>query len=234
MAKGYLRAEMLLSGEDSGARMSRIGASLLLHGEVLSVDEVLDRIEAVTREQVPRWPASWPRRPRTMSAVGSLRRRGLRGPPARVGRPSSLTSMFKVGVVGAGGRMGQEVCRAVTEAPDMELVAAVDPAHVGDDACGRTIVGEVNALCDLGRRGGGRLHRGRGGAPQRAPLRPAGDPRGHRDHRAVRATTWPTLAQQFGGSGRQRHRGGQLRHRRGAADALLPAGRAPHGRGRGD
>ena len=58
--------------------------------------------------------------------------------------------MLKVGVVGAGGRMGQEVCRAVTEAPDTELVAAVDPAHVGEDACGRVIVGEVLALADLG------------------------------------------------------------------------------------
>jgi 4-hydroxy-tetrahydrodipicolinate reductase len=56
----------------------------------------------------------------------------------------------KVGVVGAGGRMGQEVCRAVTEAPDLELVAAIDPAHVGADACGLTIAGEVNALRDLG------------------------------------------------------------------------------------
>ncbi len=46
--------------------------------------------------------------------------------------------------------MGQEVCRAVSEAQDMELVAAVDPAHVGSDASGRTIVGEVNALRDLG------------------------------------------------------------------------------------
>ena len=58
--------------------------------------------------------------------------------------------MLKVGVVGAGGRMGQEVCRAVSEAPDLELVAAIDPGHVGGDACGRTIVGEVNALADLG------------------------------------------------------------------------------------
>jgi len=57
---------------------------------------------------------------------------------------------YKVGVVGAGGRMGQEVCRAVTEAADMELVAAVDPGHVGADACGLQIVGEVNALSDLG------------------------------------------------------------------------------------
>ena len=53
-------------------------------------------------------------------------------------------------MVGAGGRMGQEVCRAVAEAPDMELAAAVDPGHVGADVCGRTIVGEVNALRDLG------------------------------------------------------------------------------------
>jgi len=60
--------------------------------------------------------------------------------------------MHRVGVVGAGGRMGQEVCRAVSEAPDMELVAAVDPAHVGADAGGRPIVGEVNALSDLGAR----------------------------------------------------------------------------------
>jgi 4-hydroxy-tetrahydrodipicolinate reductase len=58
--------------------------------------------------------------------------------------------MHRVGVVGAGGRMGQEVCRAVSEASDMELVAAVDPAHVGEDACGRAIVGEVIALSDLG------------------------------------------------------------------------------------
>ena len=53
-------------------------------------------------------------------------------------------------MVGAGGRMGLEVCRAVSEASDLELVAAIDPAHAGDDACGRTIVGEVNALSDLG------------------------------------------------------------------------------------
>jgi 4-hydroxy-tetrahydrodipicolinate reductase len=58
--------------------------------------------------------------------------------------------MQKVGVVGAGGRMGQEVCRAVSEAADLELVAAIDPGHVGADVCGRTIVGEVNALGDLG------------------------------------------------------------------------------------
>ncbi len=70
VAKGNLRAEMLLSGEDSGARMSRIGASQLLHGEVLSVDEVLARIDAVDRAQVLDVAAQLAQAPRTMSAVG--------------------------------------------------------------------------------------------------------------------------------------------------------------------
>jgi 4-hydroxy-tetrahydrodipicolinate reductase len=42
--------------------------------------------------------------------------------------------MIRVGVFGAGGRMGSTVCRAVSEAPDMELVAAVDPVHAGADS----------------------------------------------------------------------------------------------------
>ncbi len=58
--------------------------------------------------------------------------------------------MIRVGVVGAGGRMGREVCRAVNEADDTVLAAAVDPGHVGEEICGHTIVGEVNALSDLG------------------------------------------------------------------------------------
>jgi 4-hydroxy-tetrahydrodipicolinate reductase len=41
--------------------------------------------------------------------------------------------MVRVGVFGAGGRMGSTVCRAVRAAPDMELVAAVDPQHAGID-----------------------------------------------------------------------------------------------------
>jgi 4-hydroxy-tetrahydrodipicolinate reductase len=39
--------------------------------------------------------------------------------------------MIRVGVFGAGGRMGATVCAAVLDAPDMELVAAVDPRASG-------------------------------------------------------------------------------------------------------
>ncbi len=41
--------------------------------------------------------------------------------------------MIRVGVFGAGGRMGTTVCNAVHDAPDLELVAAVDPQHAGID-----------------------------------------------------------------------------------------------------
>jgi 4-hydroxy-tetrahydrodipicolinate reductase len=40
--------------------------------------------------------------------------------------------VIRVGVVGACGRMGQMVCRAVSEDPELVLAAAVDRSHVGD------------------------------------------------------------------------------------------------------
>ena len=70
VAKAHLRADLLLSLEDSGARMSRIGASLLLHGEVLTVDEVLGRIEAVTLDGVRATAGRVLAGPRVLAVVG--------------------------------------------------------------------------------------------------------------------------------------------------------------------
>jgi 4-hydroxy-tetrahydrodipicolinate reductase len=61
-------------------------------------------------------------------------------------------------VVGAGGRMGQEVCHAVASAPDLDLAAAVDPAHagapltglIGSDGRGLTIAERPEALSTAG------------------------------------------------------------------------------------
>jgi len=50
----------------------------------------------------------------------------------------------RVGVVGAGGRMGQTVCQAVCEATDLDLVAAVDPSFAGIN------LAEVSSVEDLG------------------------------------------------------------------------------------
>jgi 4-hydroxy-tetrahydrodipicolinate reductase len=58
--------------------------------------------------------------------------------------------MRKVGVVGAGGRMGREVCLAVSAASDLELVAVVDPGHDGQLIEGLTVVGDVAALGEAG------------------------------------------------------------------------------------
>ncbi len=41
--------------------------------------------------------------------------------------------MIRVGVFGAGGRMGAEVCRTVAADPDLELVAGVDPHRAGTE-----------------------------------------------------------------------------------------------------
>jgi predicted Zn-dependent peptidase len=70
VAKGNLRAEMLLSNEDSGARMSRLGASMLLHGEVLTVDEVVARIDGIQRADVLAVAQELAHAPRTLTAVG--------------------------------------------------------------------------------------------------------------------------------------------------------------------
>jgi predicted Zn-dependent peptidase len=87
VAKGNLRAELLLSGEDSGARMSRIGASLLLHGEVRTVDQLLSHIEQVSPEEVAAEARVLAESPRTLSAVGPLEEEALAAHvPAMAGR----------------------------------------------------------------------------------------------------------------------------------------------------
>lgn len=57
----------------------------------------------------------------------------------------TATERIRVGVIGAGGRMGSTVCAAVAADPDVDLVAAVDPHYQGLDL--RTATG-VDA--DLG------------------------------------------------------------------------------------
>ena len=48
--------------------------------------------------------------------------------------------MTKVGVLGARGRMGREVVRTVTEAPDLEVVAEVDQGDSLDALAGCDVV----------------------------------------------------------------------------------------------
>ncbi len=47
-AKGAVKGSLVLSQEDSGSRMSNIGKSEIVYGEVMSFDEILKRISDVT------------------------------------------------------------------------------------------------------------------------------------------------------------------------------------------
>src|SRR5579871_3925143 len=58
--------------------------------------------------------------------------------------------MIKVGVFGAGGRMGRTVCGAVAGADGLELVAGVDPFHAGETVEGVTIAAAADALASAG------------------------------------------------------------------------------------
>jgi predicted Zn-dependent peptidase len=53
-AKGHVRGGLVLSMDDPGGRMSRLGRSELVHGEVLTVDELLEKVDAVTVADVER------------------------------------------------------------------------------------------------------------------------------------------------------------------------------------
>jgi predicted Zn-dependent peptidase len=50
--KGMLKGSLVLGLEDTGSRMSRLGKGELLYDEMLGVDEVLARVDAVTADQV--------------------------------------------------------------------------------------------------------------------------------------------------------------------------------------
>ena len=50
---------------------------------------------------------------------------------------------IRVGVCGAGGRMGATVCRAITADDDLDLVAAVDPSAAAEIVGGVTVAADV-------------------------------------------------------------------------------------------
>jgi predicted Zn-dependent peptidase len=71
-AKGALRGALVLDLEDTGARMSRIGKAELLSDELLTPDELLDRLAAVTPDDVRAVAADVLTRPLALGAIGPL------------------------------------------------------------------------------------------------------------------------------------------------------------------
>ncbi|MGZ8637195.1 MAG: M16 family metallopeptidase [Actinomycetota bacterium] len=76
-AKGHMKGSLVLSLEDPGGRMSRLGKSEISHGETLTVNELLSRISAVTPEDARRAAERVLSQPMTTTVLGPFDRRAL-------------------------------------------------------------------------------------------------------------------------------------------------------------
>jgi predicted Zn-dependent peptidase len=68
--KGMMKGGLVLGLEDTGSRMSRLGKGELLYDEMLTVDELLARVDAVTPEQVRAVAAEVLAQPMSLAAIG--------------------------------------------------------------------------------------------------------------------------------------------------------------------
>ena len=118
-----------------GSRMHRIGRAELTLGEIPTLDEVVAEVEAVGADDVARVVERVlaAGRPHAGGGRPDRRRSDLAEPAVDSSARERSRPRIRVGVFGAGGRMGSTVCQAVLDDPGLELVAAVDPHHVGID-----------------------------------------------------------------------------------------------------
>jgi predicted Zn-dependent peptidase len=93
-AKGHLKGSLVLSLEDTSGRMSRIGRSEIGHGEILSVDELLARTDAVTKEDAVRTAQEVFGRPMALAVIGPF-------------QEDSFTEALRLRADGAEGALGE-------------------------------------------------------------------------------------------------------------------------------
>jgi predicted Zn-dependent peptidase len=70
--RGMAKGGLVLGLEDTGSRMSRLGKGELLYPKLLSVDDLLALVDAVTVEQVREVAADLLTRPMSLAAIGPL------------------------------------------------------------------------------------------------------------------------------------------------------------------
>ncbi len=68
--RGQMKGGLVLGLEDSGSRMSRIGKGELVYGEILEVDDLIARIDAVTPDDVRQVAAELLGRPLSLGVIG--------------------------------------------------------------------------------------------------------------------------------------------------------------------
>jgi predicted Zn-dependent peptidase len=69
-AKGHVKGSLVLALEDPGGRMSRLGKSEIAQGEILTVDQILRRVEAVTIDDARRVTRRVLSQPMTLTVLG--------------------------------------------------------------------------------------------------------------------------------------------------------------------
>ncbi len=69
-AKGHLKGSLVLSLDDPGGRMSRLGKSVITQGDMLSIDELLERTDAVGSAEVAAIADEVLRRPMALAVIG--------------------------------------------------------------------------------------------------------------------------------------------------------------------
>ncbi len=78
-AKGHMKGSLVLSLEDTSGRMSRLGKSEVAHGEILTVDQVLRRIDSVAMADARRVASRILGQPMALSVIGPFGAASFRG-----------------------------------------------------------------------------------------------------------------------------------------------------------
>ena len=69
-AKEHLKGSTMLALEETSGRMSRLGKSELAHGEILTLDDVIERIDSVTADDCQAVAEDVLGRPRALAVIG--------------------------------------------------------------------------------------------------------------------------------------------------------------------
>ncbi len=72
-AKGAVRGSLVLSQEDSGSRMSRIGKNEIVYGQVMDFDDILKAISRVTAEDIREIAGEYLTKAPTLALVGPFK-----------------------------------------------------------------------------------------------------------------------------------------------------------------
>ena len=128
-AKEHVKGRMVLGLESTSAPDGRGSpAAILFDVPLLSLDEMLERVDAVDPDEVAELAAEFYDPGKLAAACVGPDEDCFRTAAGAGHREARRRGVIRVVVSGAAGRMGEAVCEAVEGAEDMELAGRADPA----------------------------------------------------------------------------------------------------------